>query len=106
MVDRFDPGTPPPVEMIAFVVEGYGGFLVPLAVLAPYRVDPNPLDDDPADLPDSVGWGWQLPTVHWNTFDAGQANRPIALGPGLTTRLDPALFLTALDTSDRPEDDR
>lgn len=80
------------IEMVAFVVEGFGAFLVPMAVLAPYRVDENPFDDDDAGN-EAVGWGWQLPTVRWNAFDIAQANRPITLAPGLVTRLDPALFL-------------
>ena len=79
-----------PVEMVAFVVEGFGAFLVPLSVLGPYSVDLNPFDDDEEE--ETVGWGWQLPTVRWNAFDSGQANRPIALAPGLVTRLDPGLF--------------
>jgi hypothetical protein len=82
----------PPVEMVAFVVEGYGAFLVPLAVLDPYRVDTNPFDEEGDDAVETVGWGWQLPTVPWNAFDSGQANRLIALAPGLVTRLDPGLF--------------
>lgn len=93
-----------PVEMVAFVVEGYGAFLVPLGMLAPYRVDTNPFDDEDDDASETVGWGWQLPTVRWNAFDSGQANRLIALAPGLVTRLDPALFLDApwIDGSDAP----
>jgi hypothetical protein len=78
--------------MVAFVVEGCGAFLVPLSVLDPYRVDTNPFDDEDQDATDTVGWGWQLPTVQWNAFDSGQANRLIALAPGLVTRLDPGLF--------------
>lgn len=99
MADR---GATPPLEMVAFVVEGFGAFLVPLTVLAPYRVDTNPFDED-EDQDDVMGWGWQLPTVQWNSFDVGQANRPITLAPGVTTRLDPALFIAGF-TQQEPEE--
>ena len=81
---------PPAVDLLAFVVEGHGTFLVPLGAITRYRIEDDPTDATPNT--DGLGWGWRLPVVRWNSFDVRQVDRRITLAPGVVARIDPELF--------------